>query len=72
MPPRCIGDCDSNLVVSLPELVRCLKIANGDSPVTACSPCDGNGDGSVDLGELVRALRPADDGCRLPLERNVP
>jgi hypothetical protein len=51
--------------------VRSLKIANGDSPVTACSPCDGNGDGFVDLGELVRALKNANDGCPLPLERNL-
>jgi len=71
-PQPCVGDCDGNLVVSLPELVRCLKIANGDLAVNACSPCDGNADGIVDLGELVRALKNANAGCPLPLTLDAP
>lgn len=66
-PQPCVGDCDTNLAVSLPELVRCLQIANGDLPVDVCLPCDANADGFVDLGELVRALKNANDGCPSPL-----
>jgi CSLREA domain-containing protein len=62
--PPCTGDCDGSLTVSLPELVRCLLIVNGNRPLSDCPRCDRDQDGA-DLRDLVRALRNANDGgCR--------
>jgi ELWxxDGT repeat protein len=60
----CTGDCDRSGTVSLVELVRCLRVVNGNLPLSDCVPCDRDGDGA-DLRDLVRALRNANDGgCR--------
>jgi hypothetical protein len=62
--PLCTGDCDRSGRVSLPELALCLRIVNGNRPLSQCSPCDRDNDGP-DLRDLVRSLRNANDGgCR--------
>lgn len=60
----CTGDCDTSMQVSLTELVRCLRVVNGNRLLSECPRCDRDGDGA-DLRDLVRALRNTTDGaCR--------
>ena len=62
--PPCTGDCDSSMAVSLTEMVRCLRVVNGNRPLSACARCDRDADGA-DLRDLARALRnTTDGGCR--------
>ena len=60
----CTGDCDSSMQVSLTEMVRCLRVVNGNRRLSECPRCDRDDDGA-DLRDLVRALRNTTDGaCR--------
>ncbi len=62
-PPACPGDCDGNAVVAVNELVLGVSIASGRLALDACPAFDTNGDGSVDISELITAVRAALVGC---------
>lgn len=59
----CVGDCDENGTVILPELVYGLGIALGYFPVDSCGAFDFDGDGTVGIGELVNAVEATLRGC---------
>lgn len=59
----CVGDCDGSNNVVINELVICVNIALGNSPVSACESCDSNGDGTVIVNELILAVNNALNGC---------
>jgi cysteine-rich repeat protein len=59
----CAGDCNGSDSVTVNEVVICVNIALGTSPVSAGSACDVNGNGSVVVSELVTAVNAVLNGC---------
>jgi hypothetical protein len=59
--------------VGVNELITCVGIVLAGGPATACPPCDGDGDGSVVIGDLIAGVNSALGGCaRLDLPNLVP
>ncbi len=61
---QCVGDCDDSGSVAIGELIRCVNIALGQADVGSCSACDPNGDGSVQISELIQAVSRALCACQ--------
>jgi Matrixin len=59
----CLADCDGNRIVTVAELIRAVNIALGLLPPGACEGIDSNGDGSVSIQELQRAVLASLAGC---------
>jgi hypothetical protein len=59
----CPGDCDGNRRVDVAELVRGVQITLGTDDLTTCPVADSNGDASVAVDDLVRAINAALGGC---------
>jgi cysteine-rich repeat protein len=55
----CAGDCNGDNSVAINELITCVNIALGSSPVSACPSCDTNDDGEVAINELIGAVNNA-------------
>ena len=58
----CLGDCNSDGVVSVSELVSGVNIALGEQPVSSC-PAFANASGMVDIAQLVAGVKNALNGC---------
>lgn len=61
--PACVGDCDGSHQVTIGELITGVAIALGNAPVGVCTAMDRDGDGSVDISELLAAVANALSGC---------
>ncbi len=59
----CAGDCGGNGVISIDDIVLCVNIALGTSPLADCTQCDGDGDGIVAVAELLQVVNNALSGC---------
>ena len=59
----CAGDCNTDSMVAINELIVCVNIALGSAQVATCSSCDVNSDGSVTINELIQAVTNALNGC---------
>jgi hypothetical protein len=53
---HCVGDCDDDLLVSSSEVVTGVRIALGQSEMSACEALDADGDGSASITELVGSV----------------
>ena len=64
-PPSCActGDCDSNGVVSINELIRAVNISLDLQPLTNCPCADADMNGRVAINELIQAVNRSLDGC---------
>lgn len=62
-PSNCPGDCDGNGRPEIAELIRCVNIALGNTPLPQCPACDPDGDGRVAINELIQAVNAALTGC---------
>lgn len=62
-PARCRGDCNGDGVTSINELVAGAAIILGQSDVSSCWAIDADRDGSVAVGEIVRAAKVALGFC---------
>ncbi len=62
-PPVCEGDCNGDFRVEVSEVVLAVRAALHESPVDVCLSADGDGDGAIGIGELIRAVRNGLDGC---------
>jgi hypothetical protein len=58
-PPLCVGDCDGSRKVTVNELVLGVNIALGSQPLCSCATFNENGNGTVDVAELVRGVNNA-------------
>ena len=61
--PPCVGDCGGDATVTSDDLIRALSISLGQLPLGICAAADSNGDGVVDIGELITAVHAALTGC---------
>jgi hypothetical protein len=68
--PR-VGDCDGDSKVTVSEIVLGVNIALAQFSMDACEPFDGNGDGRVDIDELVTAVDAAIHPLRDPQESMI-
>lgn len=61
--PQCAGDCDADELVSVGELVRCVNVVMGSETLESCESCDIDGNGQVNVGELVAGVGNLLAGC---------
>jgi hypothetical protein len=59
----CPGDCNGDRMVTVNELVLGVGIALGSQPAAACTAMDANGNGTVEITELISAVTAALNGC---------
>ena len=59
----CVGDCDSNGVVSNAEILQGVTIALGAVPVGMCPNCDRDHSGSITVDEILAAVNNAVNPC---------
>lgn len=59
---ECPGDCTGNGIVDVAELVTLIGVALGERPWEYCHRGDRDGDGAVQVDEILRAVRSALDG----------
>jgi hypothetical protein len=60
---RCDGDCDQSGQVKVAEIIRGINIALGEDQLENCDAMDSDGDGAVDVAEVLSALENAISGC---------
>lgn len=60
----CVGDCDGDRMVSVNEIVTMVSIALGTRDLAECKSADGDGNGKVEVDDLIRAVDNALNGCR--------
>lgn len=60
---ECAGDCNSDALVSIDDLLQAVTVAFGDAPPSSCASVDVNSDGTVSINELLGAVQRALDGC---------
>ncbi len=61
----CVGDCNSDAVVTIDELIRGVQIALGSAALDTCDAIDNDRDGAVAVNELVLGVSKAVAGCGL-------
>lgn len=66
VPAPCPGDCNGDRIVSVNELVLCVDILLGQSPLSECERLDTNEDGVVTIDNAVAAVGAAIEGCPTP------
>jgi hypothetical protein len=59
----CVGDCNSDSVVTVSELIIGVNIALGRQLLSQCPKFDSSNDGAVEVDELVLAVNNALAGC---------
>lgn len=62
----CVGDCNSDGMVLVNELIIGVNIALGLAPLSQCEAFDANGDGNVGINELILGVNNALNGCGEP------
>jgi len=64
--PYCVGDCNRDGVVQVSEVVGGVRILEGEKSMRECRALDLDENNLATVGELVRAVDAALDGCALP------
>ena len=59
----CAGDCNSDGMVAINELITGVNIALGSQPVSVCPSFDVSRDGTVAINEIISAVNNALNGC---------
>jgi hypothetical protein len=69
----CVGDCDSDIHVTVNEILTMIHIALGNASVSTCGDGagDANGDGKITIDEILAAVNNALSGCP-PLATSTP
>jgi hypothetical protein len=60
---HCAGDCSENGVISIDDIVLCVSIVLGTSPLADCTQCDPDGNGVVTIAELLQVVNNVLNGC---------
>jgi hypothetical protein len=70
--PLCACDCDRDFAVGIDEMITAVQMALASAPLQQCRAADANGDGSVDIADLVRGVGRALHGCAVALGEACP
>ena len=62
-PGPCVGDCNSNGVVTINELIIGVNIALGNASIGQCPSFDLNNDDMIAVSELVAGVNALLNGC---------
>jgi hypothetical protein len=62
-PRECVGDCDGNGAVIVNEVISGVTIALGRRSVGQCSAFDADASASVEVYEIIAAVRASLAGC---------
>ena len=62
-PPFCAGDCNQNDAVTIDDLLLAVNIAVGLRAADDCAVVDTDRSSTVEINELIAAVRSALDGC---------
>ncbi len=62
-PVPCVGDCNRNRHVTVDEILSMVSIALGNGPVVNCPSGDVDGDGTIDVSEILAAVNATLRGC---------
>jgi hypothetical protein len=62
-PAFCAGDCNSDRLVTIDELLTMVNIALGNTAVSACAAGDANHDNQITVDEILVAVDHALNGC---------
>ncbi len=62
-PPSCAGDCNSDGVVTVDEVLQLVSIALGQEGIDACIAGDPDGDHQITVDEVLVAVDNALKGC---------
>jgi hypothetical protein len=62
-PPLCTGDCDYDGIVEIDELVTGVGIEIESETLASCLAGDPDGDGTIDVAEMIQAINGALKGC---------
>lgn len=62
-PSLCAGDCGNNREVTVDEIVIMLNIALGSANLDDCRAGDADGDGSILIGDLLKAVNRLLGSC---------
>jgi len=60
---QCVGDCAQSGQVTISNLILGVSISLGRQTLSSCEAFDENGDGTVSVSELIRAVNNALNGC---------
>ena len=63
-PAPCVGDCNSDTVVTVDELLTMVNIALGNTPCSACSAANVCDDFVITVDEILTAVNYALNGCQ--------
>jgi subtilase family serine protease len=59
----CAGDCNTDGMITVDELLTAVDIALGAAPISQCQSVDADGDGKVSIDEVIKATTRALNGC---------
>jgi hypothetical protein len=62
----CPADCNGDAAVTVDELVRGVRIALDEAPLSECPAADADGDDAVAVSDLIAAVNAALGGCAQP------
>jgi phosphohistidine phosphatase SixA len=62
-PSTCPSDCNGDFEVTVNELVLAVTIALGDAELSVCPLADRDGNGAVEIADLIAAVSAALEGC---------
>jgi hypothetical protein len=58
----CVGDCDSNGMVTVDDVLTMVNIALGNAEMSECENGDANEDGQITVDEILQAVSNALNG----------
>lgn len=64
--PVCDRDCNDDGAITVEELISAVREALGNSPAVGCGSFDRDGNGNIDIDELIRLVVAALRGCAFP------
>lgn len=63
IPIPCVGDCNRDGVTLVNELVTMVQTALGAAPISACPSGDADGNGTIEVTEVLNAVNALLNGC---------
>jgi len=61
--PACVGDCSSDRLVTVDEILTMVNIALGNAQTSSCAAGDATHDGLITVDEILTAVNNAMNGC---------